>query len=136
MNGIAYFVDEDTLPLGKALAAVRDDVTFPGHSKCPIPRGTKDPQWLPTVGSEGWLLISRDKCLRTRPAEKMRLIDAGIRAVVLTSAGNMSRWEQLRLLVRYWDQVQGLLESPGPFIYSLTSRGVGAQPLRDPRFEG
>lgn len=130
---VRFYVDEDTLHLGKAMAAVRDDIVHPGHIRCPVPRGALDPQWLPVVGDRDWLLISRDKRLRTNPVEKMKLIDVGIRAVILTSAGNMNRWEQLRLVVRYWDQIEDLTSQPGPFVHSLTAGGVSAQPLRDPR---
>jgi len=130
---IRFYVDEDTLHLGKALAAVRDDVVHPGHVHCPIPRGALDSQWLPIVGERDWLLISRDKRLRTKPAEKIKLIDAEIRAVVLTGAGNMSRWEQLRLVVRFWDQIEALTSQTGPFVHAVTGGGVSAQPLQDPR---
>jgi hypothetical protein len=130
---IRFYVDEDTVHLGKALAAVRDDVVHPGHARCPVHRGALDPQWLPIVGEKNWLPISRDKRLRTSPAEKIKIIDAGIRAVILTSGGNMNRWEQLRLVVRFWDQIEDLTSHPGPFVHSLTMRGVSAQPLRDPR---
>ena len=73
---IRFYVDEDTLHLGKALAAVQDDVVHPGHVHCPIPRGALDSQWLPIVGERDWPLISRDKRLRTKPAEKIKLIVA------------------------------------------------------------
>lgn len=130
---IRFYVDEDTVYLGKALAAVRDDIVHPGHTRCPIARGALDPKWLPVVGEHDWLLISRDKRLRTKPVEKLKLIDAGIRAIVLTGSGNMSRWDQLRLVMRFWDQIEDLTTQSGPFVRSLTARGVSAQPLRDPR---
>jgi hypothetical protein len=130
-----FYVDEDTVYLGKALAAVRDDVVHPGHIRCPVALGAKDPQWIPVVGERGWLLISRDKRIRRRPAFRIQLIDAGVRAVFLTSAGHMKRWERLRLVVRFWDQIEALTDQPGPFAHSLTTGGVSAQPLRDPREE-
>jgi hypothetical protein len=132
-EGIRFYVDEDTVHLGKALAAVRDDVVHPGHVRCPISRGELDLKWLPVVGAAGWLLISRDKRLRTKPVEKVKLIDAGIRAVILTSGGNMNRWSQLQLVVRFWDQIDELTARPGPFVHALTAHGVSALPLRDPR---
>ena len=130
-----FYVDEDTLPLGKALAAVRDDVVHPGHRRCSIPIGAKDPDWLPTVGQAGWLLISRDKRIRARPALRIAMIEHGVRAVFLTKSGNMNRWEQLQLVVQHWARIEALTELDGPFAYSVTTRGVSAQPLRDPRLD-
>jgi hypothetical protein len=128
-----YFVDEDTVFLGKALAAVREDVIYPGHVRCPIAPGEKDAVWAPKVGEAGWLLISRDKRILQRPVERMSLIDNGVRALSLTKSGNMDRWEQLRLVVRHWDRIEALTQDAGPFAYALTGIGVSKTPLRDPR---
>lgn len=130
---LRFYVDEDTLPLGKALAAVRDDVVHPGHRRCGVAIGAKDPDWLPEIGAAGLLLISRDKRIRGRPALRIAMIQHGVRAVFLTKSGNMNRWEQLQLVVRSWDQIEALTQVDGPFAFSLTARGVSRQPLRDPR---
>lgn len=128
-----FYVDEDTIFLGRALAAVRDDVVYPGHQRCKIAAGAKDGQWVPLVGAEGWLLISRDRKILTRPVQRISLIDNGVRAVFLTKAGHLSRWDQMRLVVQHWERIEALAEEEGPFAYSLTSRGVSAEPLKDPR---
>jgi hypothetical protein len=112
---------------------VRDDVVHPGHKRCSISLGAKDPHWLPVVGAAGWLLISRDKRIRGRPALRMAMIDQGVRALFLTKSGNLSRWDQLQMVVRYWEQIEALAQLEGPFAYSLTTQGVSRQPLRDPR---
>ena len=35
----------------------------------PAPRGIADTDWIPTVGDRGWVMITHDRRLRTRPAE-------------------------------------------------------------------
>ena len=55
---LRYFVDENMLAVGYALAAVRDDVAHPGHPLLPdVPRGTLDPVWLPLIGVSGYDLV-------------------------------------------------------------------------------
>ena len=46
-----FFVDENDLALGKALARQRDDVVFPGHPHLSeVPRQAPDDRWLQVVG--------------------------------------------------------------------------------------
>ncbi len=66
-----YFVDENDLALGKALAAIHDDVVYPGHPDLPsVPRGSLDDQWLPVIGHEQLVVITRDQKIRYRVVEK------------------------------------------------------------------
>lgn len=122
-----YFVDENMLSIGKALAAVREDVVYPGHPSCPtIPRRTPDLDWLPIVGTNDWVVLMRDKRIRYRPAERKALLDHGVRAFCLTGSGNASSWSMLRLIVRHWDGIESkLLGEDGPFIFGVTGAGVG-----------
>ena len=79
-----FFVDENDLALGRSLAHARKDVLHPGHVRLPdVPLGTPDAQWLPIVGELGLVVITRDKKIRSRPAEAELVIAAGIRGFVL-----------------------------------------------------
>ncbi|MBA3741342.1 hypothetical protein [Sporichthya sp.] len=66
-----YFTDENALGLGKLLLrSGRDDVLFPGHPGLPqVPLGTPDLDWMPVVAHRKLIVITRDKRIRTRPAE-------------------------------------------------------------------
>jgi hypothetical protein len=119
-----FFVDENTLPLGKALAAVRSDVLHPGHRRCPIPNGALDTEWLPHVGNTGLVLLTRDIRIRHRPAEKRLFLNHAVKGIFLTSGGNMGRWEILRLVVRHWEAIEALDGLPGPWSRSLTGAGI------------
>ena len=80
-----FFVDENDLALGKALDAEHGDVVYPGHPDLPeVPRGALDDEWLPVVAEKGLVVITRDKKIRYRPAEKRAWIDHGILPFVLT----------------------------------------------------
>lgn len=98
---IRYFVDENDLALGKALAAVRPDAAHPGHLRLPeVPRGTKDPERLPIIGAMGLVVITRDKHIRRRPVEKRLWCEHGIRGFVLTGKTSQSSRDGLGILVR------------------------------------
>ena len=66
-----YFTDENTLGLGKLLRQHgREDVRYPGHEDLPeVPRGTDDQDWLAVVGALGLIVLTRDRRIRSRPAE-------------------------------------------------------------------
>ena len=103
----------------------------PGHIRLPeVSVGTPDAAWLPIVGGLGLVVITRDKRIRSRPAEAELVIAAGIRGFVLTGAGDLSTWDTLSVLVRQWDALERhLAQHPfGPWLAGLTSQGV--RPLR------
>ena len=126
-----FFVDENDLALGRSLALARKDVLHPGHVRLPeVSLGNPDAVWLPIVGGLGLVVITRDKKIRSRPAEAALVVAAGVRGFVLTSAGDLSTWHTLSLLVRQWDALERhLAQYPsGPWLAALTSHGV--RPLR------
>lgn len=119
-----WFVDESMIAIGKALAAVRADLVYPGHRDCPVDRGAADEEWLPVVGDNGLIVLMRDKRIRYRRPERERLMDHGVKAFCLTASGNQSRWDMLQLLVRHWDRIEETATLPGPFIYGVSGSGL------------
>ncbi|HXM54062.1 MAG TPA: hypothetical protein VOB72_01640 [Candidatus Dormibacteraeota bacterium] len=86
---------------------------------------TKDVVWLPIAGANQWLVLMRDKRIRTRPGERRRLVECGVRAFAMTGAGNYSRWLTLELLVRRWREIESVVATEdGPYIYSVTQGGL------------
>ena len=77
------------------------------------------------MGSTGLVVLTRDKRIRTRPVERETLLDHGVRACFLTSGGNLGLFTQLRLWLRYWDDIEALVDTrPGPWLASVTRIGV------------
>lgn len=67
---VRFFVDENDLALGKALAERHYDVVYPGHSEVPeVPRQSLDDEWLAVVGARQLVVITRDQRIRYRPVE-------------------------------------------------------------------
>ena len=131
-EALVYFLDADLLGVAKPLALVRPDLIYPGHDRCPSIRpDTKDAVWLSEAGAHRWVVLRRDKHIRSRPGERRALLEHGLRTFCLTGAGNASKWDVLSLLVVNWSEIERIArEKPGPYIYSVTRRGVRILPLR------
>jgi hypothetical protein len=120
-----WFVDENSLGVAKALAYVRGDVPWPGAPAGPVPAGAADTAWLPVIGQAGLVVLTRDKRIRSRPLERQALLGHNVRACFLTSGGSLTLFEQLRLWLRYWDDIENLAaDQPAPWLASVTRTGV------------
>lgn len=106
------------------MAAARSDCVFPGHLRSPIGTGTDDVDWIPEASSRGWIVVGRDKKIRSRPAEWAVFAAYPLRMLVLTTVGNLDVWEQLRVFVARWDRIEELLTTPEPWVYAVTKNGL------------
>lgn len=89
----------------------------------PVSAGTPDEDRLPVVGRLG--LLTRDKKIRSRPVERQALLDHGVRACFQTAGGQLTLFEQLRLWLRWWDDIEDLVEQePGPWLASVNRAGA------------
>ena len=133
---IRFYIDADLLGMAKVLVMVRADVTYPGdpggagvdgrlRPPCPIEPRAKDAQWIPEVASHGWVVITRDRHIRHRPAERAALVSAGARHVTLDAAKQLDRWGQLEIVVTQWQEIEKLVELPGPWTHSASRNGLG-----------
>jgi len=121
---IRFFFDESALGIGQVMAAARSDCVFPGHPRSPIGKGTHDVDWVPEASSRGWIGVSRDKKIRSRPAEWAVLAAHPLRMLVLTTVGNLDVWEQLRVFVARWDRIEELSTTPAPWVHAVTKNGL------------
>jgi hypothetical protein len=122
-----FFVDENDLALGKALAAVHDGVVYPGHPElAEVPRQTLDDVWLPVIGARGLVVITRDKRIRYRPVERRAWLTFGVRGFVLTGTGSQSTADSMAILDRHWQTMMTIIESgpEGPWMQAVTSAGL------------
>lgn len=124
---IRFFVDENDLALGKALAKTHPDVVYPGHPELPeVPRGSLDDEWLPPIGRKLLVVITRDNRIRYRRVEKTRWVDSRVRGFVLTGKRSQSTRDSLVLLDRWWETIGAIVDErpAGPWMYSITSERV------------
>jgi hypothetical protein len=126
---VRFYFDADILGVGKLLAGLRPDMTYPGdrgdviHKQvrppCLIttPR-TKDPVWIPIVSQQGWLSITRDKKITQHQRELDAVMDNAGRMVALAADDAKDTWLQLETVMTQWRKIEELATLPGPFIYT------------------
>lgn len=129
LDDVKYVVDENLLSLGNGMVAVRRDTAR--FSRPPVeellPRGITDPEWIPIVGDRGWVIITNDKRLRTRPVEAELAITHKLKVVHLHgNVGTKPAWDQMVRIATRWSSIQNHVERTpaGPWWFSVRSSGV------------
>ncbi len=139
---IRFFCDETDMALGKGLATLRADVVHPGHPDLPeVPTGAKDPDWIPIIGTKRMLVITRDKNMRKRPGEGLAWRRGELRGFVLTGGGQQDTWASVRVLARWWDEMEKIADErpAGPWMYAVTEDRRPREmdlPRREPAEQG
>ena len=128
--------DANLLGLAKLLVTVRADVTCPGdpggvgidgrpRPACPMAPHTPDAEWIPWVVSQRWTVITCDRHIRHRPAELAAVVSAGSRHITFDASKQLDRWGQLEIVVTQWQEIEKLVELPGPWTHSASRNGLG-----------
>ncbi|MGH3833397.1 MAG: hypothetical protein ACRDRS_23670 [Pseudonocardiaceae bacterium] len=96
-----------------------------------------DPDWIPIVAARGWVVITNDRHIRTRPGEADQARDTGLLCVCLRPAvKDATSWDFMMVLARHWSQVAELVGRKGPAWLELRGsslRELGYQPGQPPR---
>jgi hypothetical protein len=131
---VRFYVDADVLGLGKLLAQLREDVTYPGDAgalihrrqrpACPITDpATQDTDWIPEVARHGWLIVTRDSRIAENRNEIAAVREHSAKMVALNQQDAQTKWGQLEVFMTQWRRIEALVNEPGPFIWR-TSRTV------------
>ena len=59
----------------------------------------RDQDWLPEVGKQGWIVLTKDSHIKHRLVERTALLESGVRAFVLVS-GNVTGPEMAAIFVK------------------------------------
>ncbi len=127
-----WYVDADTLGLAHVLIRARPDVTFAGDDgtrhtarwtlpPCPVQQtDARDTEWIPKVAAAGMAIISRDRAISRRRAEKDAILAAGAQMFAITDPGQLRVWDLLEIVMHRWRDMERLRERPGPYVFALT----------------
>jgi hypothetical protein len=101
--GARYFADENALGLAKVLIRVgRTDIVHPGHPTLPdVPLGTLDLDWMREIANRDLIVLSRDRRIRSRPAELAAYREFGIRSVWLGAKRDLRPQEQADMFLAH-----------------------------------
>jgi len=131
-----YFTDENTLGLGKLLRrSGRTDVLYPGHEDLPdVPVGTPDLGWMPVLARLELVLVTRDRRIRSRPAELRAYWEFGIRSVWIGAKRDLAPRDQRDLFLAHEDRLQRevVKRGAGPWALAMSPSGVRPLNLREP----
>ena len=82
--------------------------------------------WLPAIGERRRVLLTKDKNIRKNQLEVDAILNAGVRAFVLTAA-NLHRDDMARLVCRAMPKIYRICHQRGPFIFNITGSGIVSQ---------
>lgn len=124
VEDVVYVVDENLQRLGKGMSTIRRDTArFTAQPLDDLlPEGIEDPERIPIVGDNGWVLITNDRRIRTRPIESRIALRHKLKVVHLHGAvGNARPWDQLVRLATRWDAIAAHVDSTpdGPWWLSV-----------------
>ena len=128
---VRIYVDADIIGLGKIIASLRNDVTYPGdpgaviHKRqrppCPIVSpDVLDTEWIPEVAARGWLIITRDSMIAQNRNEIAAVRENKAKMVALNQRGAQTKWGQLEVFMAQWRSIEAVISEPGPFIWRVS----------------
>jgi len=95
------------------------------------PAGTADEHWIPKVGQQGWVLLTRDQNIRYNELELQQIIAANVREFVILG-GNLNKSELAVVIASALPAIRRFCKKQQPpFIVSISKSGHLA--LRYPR---
>jgi hypothetical protein len=89
----------------------------------PADEAVVDVDWLAVAGSSRWPVFMKDERIRYRSAEREVLLRHGVRAFCLTG-GNLRAADMAAQLLGAMDDIADACDRPGPFLYSVSGRGL------------
>ncbi len=119
-----FFVDNNLSPhIAEGLRAFGENVV---HIKEVFPEGEDDLGWLPHIGKNKMILISRDLGLRRNPAEIQAIRDNHVGAFFL-GGKNLTRCQLVQQVVRNWPRIKTVAARrarEAPYIYRVPPKGT------------
>lgn len=115
-------------PVAEALKLVRNDILWLEDR---FDHSAKDAAWLAVAGASNWLVIVRDKKIRTRVGERRAIVEHQVGCFILNQGDNPTRWLYLKLLAMTLDEMITIFETTArPFIFTVSREGVMRHVLR------
>ena len=120
-DDLTFFVDENiSRRIAQAMTALGHHFE---HLLDHFPQGTPDVDFLPAIAAKGWILVTQDQRIQSKPHERKALMDAGVGAFIFTGRAQKSTEEfTIQLLTRLTEMI-GLSETARPFVFGIPNRG-------------
>jgi hypothetical protein len=122
-KSLTFYVDEC---LGRFVAEALTADGFDARPYYDHFAGMKDVEWLPQVGANQWILLTKDKNIRRRRLEVDAILNSGVRAFVVTAVG-LHREDLAKLVLSAMPKIQRICQQRGPFVFNITASGAVSQ---------
>lgn len=106
---MTFFFD-NTFPkqLVEILRLLKVDVR---HLQEDFPENTLDVDWIPEVGKRGWVVITGDRGIARKPAEKKALEEARIISVFMAKGfTNKAIFDLVSCIIKWWPEIERQVE--------------------------
>ena len=87
---------------------------------------------MPQVGAAGYIVVSRDRRIRTRPAELASYVSHGIRSVWIGAKQDLRPLDQADLFLRHEERLRREIIKRGPGPWALALNVSGLRPIQLP----
>lgn len=84
-----------------------------GYCIVPVQRATDDVKWLERAGREGWTVVTADRQILEKPAEKQAVIDNKVRCFILSPQPQRAE-DTFRAFAMLWEKIRLESALPGP----------------------
>lgn len=120
---MTFFFDNNISPNMAHAMALLDGECNIIHLQDQFQDGTKDKDWLPQVGDNGYILVTRDRRITKRRAELETYKRHKVGAFILTGK-NLGIWAQVKQLILAWENMKRFAEkTQRPFAFQIRSKG-------------
>lgn len=122
LSEITFFIDcsisQKTVPIALRAAGATVE-TLVDH----FPRETTDVEWLQEVSQRGWVVLTKDKKIESRPLEVEAIAHAGAKVFILVS-GNLTSQQMAKIFVDVLGKLKKVTQGhKAPFIAKIYKDG-------------
>jgi len=110
---VTYFFDNTFPPqLAKIVAILGVDAV---HLQDECPPNTLDVTWIPEIGRRGWVVITADRGISKKPAERKALEEANVISVFMAKGFTTKPiFELVSLFVKWWPDIDRSVQRVKP----------------------
>ena len=110
---MTYFFDNTFPPqLAKIVAILGVDAV---HLQDEFPPNTLDITWIPEIGRRGWVVITADRGISKKPAERKALEEANVISVFMAKGFTTKPiFELVSLFVKWWPDIDRSVQRVKP----------------------
>lgn len=92
--------------------------TLTEHYGRPAGESVGDVDWLTEAGGRGWVVLMKDERIWRRAVEKAALVNAGVRAFVITR-GDLSAEQMAQRFLANIEAIAAACVEPGPLVFAV-----------------